>query len=78
MGLETVSLQGKPFALHVKNGNKVRKGQLLLEADLEMIQAAGLPVITPVLVCNSDDYTRFDLVIGKTVTNEDVVMDLGK
>ena len=78
VGLETVSLEGKPFKIHVQNGQKVKKGDLLMEADLEAIQAAGLPTITPVLVCNTDDYTKFNTTTGKAVTNADVVIELGK
>lgn len=47
-----------------------------MEADL--IKAAGLPTIIPVLICNTDDYTTFSMVTGKTVTNDDVVIELGK
>ena len=43
-----------------------------------MIKEAGLPTITPVLVCNSDDYTIFNVVTGKAVTNNDAIIDLGK
>ncbi len=78
VGLETVGLNGAPFRMKVRNGQKVRKGDLLLIADLAAIQAAGLNTITPVLVCNSDDYTTFNVSTGKTVTNADVVMELGK
>ena len=78
VGLETVSLEGKPFTVHVANGDKVKKGQLLLEADLEAIKAAGLPTITPMLICNTDDYPTFNTFVGKEVTNEDVVIALAK
>ena len=78
VGLETVGLNGAPFKIHCKNGDTVKKGQLLGEADLEAIKAAGLPVITPVLVCNSDEYAAFKTNIGKAVTNADVVIELGK
>ena len=78
VGLETVSLEGKPFTVHVANGDKVKKGQLLLEADLEDIKAAGLPTITPMLICNTDDYPTFNTFVGKEVTNEDVVIALAK
>ena len=78
VGLETVGLNGAPFQVKVQNGQKVKKGQLLFEADLAAIEAAGLPTITPVLVCNSDDYSTFNVSIGKTVTNADVVIELGK
>ena len=78
VGLETVGLNGKPFTIHVANGDKVKKGQLLMEADLEMIKAAGLPIITPVVVCNTDDYTTFNTFVGKNVTNNDAVIELAK
>ena len=78
VGLETVGLNGAPFTVHCKDGDTVKKGQLLFEADLAAIQAAGLPIITPVLVCNSDDYTTFDTFIGKDVTNDDIVISVAK
>ena len=78
VGLETVGLEGKPFTVHVANGDKVKKGQLLIEVDLEAVKAAGLPTITPMLVCNTDEYPSFNTFVGKDVTNEDVVIELAK
>ena len=78
VGLETVSLEGKPFKIAVQNGDKVKKGQLLMEADLEAIKAAGLPTITPVVICNTDNYPTFKTHTGKDVTNDDLVIELGK
>ena len=78
VGLETVGLEGKPFTVHVKDGDKVKKGQLLIEADLEAIKAAGLPIITPMVICNTDAYSTFNTHVGKSVTNADVVIELSK
>jgi PTS system beta-glucosides-specific IIC component len=78
VGLETVSLEGKPFKVHVANGDKVQKGQLLIEVDLEAIKAAGLPTITPMVICNSADYPTFNVNVGKDVTIDDVVIELAK
>ena len=78
VGLETVSLEGKPFTVHVANGDKAKKGQLLIEVDLDAVKAAGLPTITPMVVCNTDEYPTFDTFVGKDVTNEDVVIALAK
>jgi PTS system beta-glucosides-specific IIC component len=78
VGLETVGLNGAPFQVKCQNGQKVKKGDLLFVADLDAIAAAGLPTITPVLVCNSDDYTTFNTTAGKTVANTDVVIELDK
>lgn len=55
VGLETVGLEGKPFTPHVKTGDRIKKGQLLLEFDMAAIKAAGCPTITPVLVTNEDE-----------------------
>ena len=78
VGLETVSLEGKPFEVKVASGDKVKKGQVLMVADLEAIKAAGLNTITPMLVCNSADFATFNTTTGKDVTNADVVIELGK
>ncbi len=78
VGLETVGLNGAPFTVKCKNGDTVKKGQLLFEADLAAIQAAGLPIITPVLVCNTDDYPTFETFEGKDVTNDDIIISVAK
>ena len=78
VGLETVGLNGAPFQVKVSNGQKVKKGDVLMIADLEAIKAAGLPTITPVLICNTDDYPTFNTFVGKEVTNADVVIALAK
>ena len=78
VGLETVSLEGKPFKVLAANGDKVKKGQVLIEVDLEAVKAAGLPTITPMLICNTDDYPTFNTIVGKDVTNDDVVIELAK
>ena len=78
VGLETVSLKGKHFTVHAANGDKVKKGDLLIEFDLEAIKAEGFNTITPMLVCNSADYGTFNTSVGKAVTNADVVIELAK
>lgn len=78
VGLETVSLEGKHFTVHAASGDKVKKGDLLIEFDLEAIKAAGFNTITPMVVCNSDAYATFNTHVGKAVTNADVVVELGK
>lgn len=50
VGINTVSLKGEGFTAHVETGSNVKKGQLLLEFDIDLIEQAGLPVITPILV----------------------------
>lgn len=78
VGLETVSLQGKHFTVHAANGDKVKKGDLLIEFDLEAIKAEGFNTITPMVICNSDNYATFNAHVGKAVTAADVVIELAK
>ncbi len=78
VGLETVGLNGAPFKVHCANGDTVKRGQLLIEADLAAIQAAGLQIITPMVICNTDDFTTFNKTTDKDVTTDDVVIALDK
>lgn len=78
VGLETVSLGGKPFQVHVSSGQQVKKGQILMTADLDAIKAAGMNTITPMLVCNSGDFSVFKKMTGKDATHDDVVIELEK
>lgn len=55
IGINTVSLKGKGFVTHVKSGDTVRAGQLLIEFDMDIIEEAGLPFITPVLIPSGND-----------------------
>ena len=54
IGLDTVSLEGKPFTVHVAEGQKVTAGDLLVTADLDAIRAAGRETSTIVVFTNGD------------------------
>ena len=54
IGLDTVSLEGKPFTVHVAEGQKVAVGDLLVTADLEAIREAGRETSTIVVFTNAD------------------------
>lgn len=72
VGLETVSLNGKYFTPHVKQGDSFKKGALLLSFDLENLKKEGFDTSTPVIVTNTDDYEAItlqktgDAVIGES------------
>ncbi|MCZ8495056.1 beta-glucoside-specific PTS transporter subunit IIABC [Priestia megaterium] len=66
IGLDTVTLDGKPFTLHVEDGVKFKKGDLLIEFDKEFIETQGLQTITPVIITNSNAYRE---VIVEDVEN---------
>ncbi|MDE5052431.1 PTS glucose transporter subunit IIA [Niallia taxi] len=56
IGWETVNLNGQYFTGHVKKGDRVKKGDVLISFDKEAIKEAGCDLVTPVIVTNSGDY----------------------
>lgn len=68
VGLDTVELHGTPFTYHVKADQEVKKGDLLLTADLDAVTKAGKQLYTPVIITNSDDYTEITPVDGAEIT----------
>lgn len=58
VGLDTVKLDGTPFTLLVKEGDKFKKGDLLMEFDQEAIIQRGIETITPIIVTNTGDFSE--------------------
>lgn len=58
VGIDTVKLGGKYFTAHVQNGQQVKTGDLLLSFDADKIRQAGYQLTTPLIVCNSEDYSK--------------------
>lgn len=67
VGIDTVKLEGVPFTAHVKEGDKVRAGDLLLTFDRQAIIDAGYDLATPIIISNSDDYPGFDIAAVSAV-----------
>jgi len=78
VGLDTVTLEGKPFTIHAVQGNTVKKGDLLLEVDLEQIKAMGLNPVTPILITNANEFSAVEGISGNTVSSGDVVIRVRK
>lgn len=66
IGMDTVEMKGKGFSVHVKEGQKVKKGQLLVTVDLAAVKAAGFETTTPMVVTNSDDFKEPE-ILGKGI-----------
>lgn len=58
IGIDTVNLEGKHFTAHIKNGDNVKKGDLLISFDKEAIEQAGYDTVTPVLITNTADFIK--------------------
>ena len=74
IGIDTVKLGGKHFTAHVKNGQRIHKSELLISFDADKIKADGYDVTTPLVVCNSDDYTSVTIIkTGKVQAGDDIL-----
>lgn len=67
VGIDTVKLDGVPFTAHVKEGDRVQAGDLLIEFDRQAILDAGYDLATPIIISNSDDYREIDTVVPSAV-----------
>ena len=63
IGLNTVQLEGRGFTPKVHQGDKITKGQLIMEFDKDLIEKEGYSTESPVLVSNADDY--MDIIAEK-------------
>ena len=70
VGIDTVKLAGEPFTLYVAEGDAITAGELLMTFDCQAITDAGLSLITPILVTNSDDFSAVECVAGSDVTEQ--------
>lgn len=69
IGIDTVDLKGKYFTAHVKQGQKVTKGQLLIEFDRSKITASGYSDEVMVIITNTNSYQNVELLDSATVTD---------
>ncbi len=78
IGINTVELEGKYYTAHVKAGDHVKKGQLLISFDMDKIKDAGYDMTTPLIVTNSDDYKDVKILQEGSVTPSDKVLEIVK
>lgn len=76
VGMDTVKLDGKGFTPKVTQGAKVKKGDLLLEFDIDYIKSQGFSVVTPMIITNSDDYTDVIPTDQKEIRHGDTAITL--
>ena len=78
VGMDTVNLNGKGFTPKAKAGDTVKKGQLLLEVDLDEIKNAKLSAITPVIITNTADMKDVIATDAKTANVGDKLITIVK
>ena len=70
IGIDTVKLGGKHFEAHVAPEQTVKKGDLLVSFDMDAIKAAGYPLTTPMIICNTDDYASINTLATGSVNHD--------
>lgn len=78
IGMDTVKLGGNHFVSHIEEGQKIKKGDLLMEFDTEKIKEAGYSVITPIVVTNSDNYGDIEATLVDSVNVGDILLNIKK
>lgn len=64
VGVRTVQLKGQGFEILVKEGERVKAGQLIMKIDLAFLKSKLISPITPVLVTNPEKFTQVDIAVG--------------
>lgn len=74
IGIDTVKLGGRFFEAHVKAGDRVEVGDPLIDFDIGEIKRAGFKLTTPMVICNSEDYTSIKVVAeGEVAAGERMI-----
>ncbi|WP_336759883.1 beta-glucoside-specific PTS transporter subunit IIABC [Paenibacillus sp. USHLN196] len=76
VGVDTVKLDGQHFVSHIKEGDRVQAGDLLLEFDIAQIKAAGYHTVTPIIVTNSANYEEVIPQATGQVSRQELLLKL--
>lgn len=76
VGIDTVELQGKGFTSFVKVGDHVKRGQELLEVDLEYLKSKGKILETPIIVTNMDKIKKIVSYTGEVKAGKTTIMKI--
>lgn len=76
IGLDTVKLEGKGFSVHVNVGDKVKKGDDLVDVDLDVLKEHKLNTITPVVLCGGVDDMEITCIEGNVKAGKGTILKL--
>ena len=78
IGMDTVKLDGKHFTSHIEEGQKIKKGDLLMEFDTEKIKEAKYSVITPIVITNFENYGEIEETTADYINAGDILLNIKK
>jgi len=76
VGLETVALKGEGFKVYKKAGDKVKKGELVAEVDLKLLESKNINIITPVIVCNAPENAHISGSLGSVTAGKSLAFEI--
>ena len=76
IGIDTVKLNGKYFESHISNGQKVKKGDLLISFDTDGIKTAGYKLTTPMVICNTDKYSSIKAIAEGNISAGEKILEI--
>ncbi|MGE8203294.1 PTS beta-glucoside transporter subunit IIBCA [Heyndrickxia sp. NPDC080065] len=76
VGIDTVQLDGKYFTFHIKQGDQVKAGDLLVEFDIDQIKEAGYQIVTPIIVTNTSNYKEITATKKESVSEQEKLLSL--
>ncbi|WP_258297249.1 beta-glucoside-specific PTS transporter subunit IIABC [Paenibacillus peoriae] len=76
IGMDTVKLKGQHFKTHISEGDRVIKGQLLVEFDIGAIKALGYDMTTPIIVTNTAEYSDVKVLGNNRVYTGDSLLEV--
>ncbi|WP_115718246.1 PTS glucose transporter subunit IIA [Gallaecimonas mangrovi] len=76
IGIDTVELKGEGFLRVAQEGQKVQKGEPILECNLSYLEENARSTLTPIVVSNMDDFRHIRKKTGKVKAGEDVILTL--
>lgn len=74
IGIDTVKLGGEHYTIHAKQGDDVKKGDLIVEVDLEGVKNAGFEIVTPVIISNSGKFSKMEKKSGVVSAGDTVIL----
>ncbi len=78
IGMDTVNLKGEGFEAFVKNGDTVKRGEKIIEVDLELLKSKGYILTTPMVITNTFDFSEINPVEEKNVDISDIILNIKK
>lgn len=78
IGINTVELNGSGFDCKVKEGQKLKPGDVMCEVDISLLKQHGYPLHTPVLITNPEDFSHIEIKSAHASGSDTVIIEYKK